>query len=271
MAPIPDSDRALHEALEQLAGHHARTVRRNLHLPEDALLKTLAMCPICTTPITLGYTQCKSCLDHLRSPYRDELADMVVPLTYAVKDHPDLSQFYSDMFSYKRDPHPSDKALNRVASPVVAFSRYHLGCLEKVSGQPVTCVTTVPSGRGHSGERLSRIARGLSGSAALIRSRNTAPPRDARASGLKPDHIQFDSSVHGHVIILEDTWVTGTNAQSVAIQAHRAGASYVSIVAIARLLDYSWSPARQLIDSWPPNATWRAEVCPVTGDTCPHP
>lgn len=269
MPPIPAGDRHFQD-LERLAGHHARTVKRNMRLPEDALLKTHAMCPICTTPITLPYTQCKSCLSHLQSIYRDELADVVVPLTYAVKNHPGLSQFYSDMWTYKREPHPSDKALNRVASPVLAFSLYHLGCLERVSGHPVTCVTIVPSGRGHSGERLLRIASGLTSSAALIRSWNSAQPRDSRASGLNPDDIEFDQPLSGHVIVLEDTWVTGTNAQSVAIQAHRKGASYVSVVAIARLLDYSWPPAKQLIDSWSPDETWKVDVCPVTGGICPH-
>lgn len=270
MPPIPASDRHFHEALERLAGHHARTVRRNLRLPEDTLLKNLVMCPICTTPITPPYTQCSSCLSHLRSPYHDELADRVVPLTYAVKGHPDLSQFYSDMWTYKREPHPSDKALNRVASPVLAFSQYHLHCLERVSGHPITCVTIVPSGRGHSGERLLRIACSLTDKAVLIRSWNSAPPRDSRASGLNPDDIEFDQPLSGHVIVLEDTWVTGTNAQSVAIQAHWRGASYVSVIAIARMLDYSWAPAKQLIDSWSPDETWQVDVCPVTGGACPH-
>ena len=264
--PIPDSDLKVRVLLEQLAGHHARTVRRDARLPEDALLKTLTMCPVCAAPIAVPYERCAQCLGHRRGPYRDELADMVIPLTYAVKGYPDLSQFYSDLFSYKREPHPSDKALNRVAAPVLAFARYHLTCLEKVTGHPVTGVTTVPSGRGRSGERLRRIATSLG---PVVGSNNTAPSRDGRASGLQPDNIEFESPVRGHLIVLEDTWVTGANAQSVAVQAHRAGASSVSIVVIARLLDYGWSPSQQLIDSWSPDATWQATVCPVSGAGCP--
>lgn len=42
--------------------------------------------------------------------------------------------------------------------------------------------------------------------------------------------------VSGHVLVIEDSWITGSNAQSAAAAVHAAGASYVTLLAVARLV-----------------------------------
>ena len=67
-------------------------------------------------------------------------------------------------------------------------------------------------------------------------------PRELRGNKerervLDPQLFYVDSDqVSGHVVIVEDSWVTGANAQSAAIALHQAGADYVTILSVARLL-----------------------------------
>ena len=67
-------------------------------------------------------------------------------------------------------------------------------------------------------------------------------PRELRGNKerervLDPQLFCVDSDqVSGHVVIVEDSWVTGANAQSAAIALHQAGADYVTILSVARLL-----------------------------------
>ena len=67
-------------------------------------------------------------------------------------------------------------------------------------------------------------------------------PRELRGNKerervLDPQLFYVDSDqVSGHAVIVEDSWVTGANAQSAAIALHQAGADYVTILCVTRLL-----------------------------------
>ncbi len=39
-------------------------------------------CPVCTTPINPAFNKCRGCEEHAASQYRDDLANLVLPLTY---------------------------------------------------------------------------------------------------------------------------------------------------------------------------------------------
>jgi phosphoribosylpyrophosphate synthetase len=70
-----------------------------------------------------------------------------------------------------------------------------------------------------------------------------------------------------HVLVVDDTWVSGGKAQSAALALKLAGAARVTIVCIGRLLSYRWDEHRLLIDSL--SEPYDAMRCPVTGSVCP--
>jgi orotate phosphoribosyltransferase len=70
------------------------------------------------------------------------------------------------------------------------------------------------------------------------------------------------------VLILDDVWTTGSNAQSAALAVRRAGAAAVSVLVVGRWLN----PRRRLSAEFLSSQLTRAyepDVCPVTGGRCP--
>jgi orotate phosphoribosyltransferase len=49
------------------------------------------------------------------------------------------------------------------------------------------------------------------------------------------------------VLILDDTWTTGSNAQAAALAVRRAGAAKVSIMVVARCLSPGYGPTANFI------------------------
>jgi hypothetical protein len=70
-----------------------------------------------------------------------------------------------------------------------------------------------------------------------------------------------------HVLVVDDTWVSGAKSQSAAIALKDAGAARVTILCVTRWLRYDWPDHRQLIDTL--GEPYDAMRCPVTGGDCP--
>lgn len=70
-----------------------------------------------------------------------------------------------------------------------------------------------------------------------------------------------------HVLVVDDTWVSGTKSQSAAIALKDAGAARVTILCVTRWLRYDWDDHRQLIETL--DEPYDAMRCPVTGGGCP--
>lgn len=96
-------------------------------------------------------------------------------------------------------------------------------------------------------------------------------PREGRAAGISPNDFDFIvSPTKDHVLILEDSWVSGSNAISLAIQAKRQGATHVSVLSLARYL-----AAEPVTNEWLHTAAAKEPYdplfCPVTRGSCPPP
>jgi hypothetical protein len=76
-----------------------------------------------------------------------------------------------------------------------------------------------------------------------------------------------DQARRRHVLVVEDTWVSGAKAQSVALTLKDAGASNVTVLAIGRWLRYDWNDHKTFIEEL--HEPYDAQVCPVTGGRCP--
>jgi hypothetical protein len=70
----------------------------------------------------------------------------------------------------------------------------------------------------------------------------------------------------GHVLILDDTWVSGSNVQSAALAVRAAGATRITVLAIGRWCRTDWQPCRDLLSLTSP---YDAALCPITGGSCP--
>lgn len=82
---------------------------------------------------------------------------------------------------------------------------------------------------------------------------------------LQPRYV--DAVAGKHVLVVDDTWVSGDKAQSAALALKDAGASTVTLLCAARWLRYDWADHRAFIDTL--REPYDATRCPVTGTNCP--
>lgn len=245
-----DDDDSWSEMVDDLWTHFAQKVaaiaKNTVRPPESdgTLVPVSTICPTCRAPIEGFYSRCWACNQHLGSPYARDLADLVIPLSYAVKG----AQYYNDLWSYKRDI-PGPAAVERLRIMITLFGAHHWDCLIEQLGE-VSLITSVPSGRGRSPHPLEAVRALLGNRAPIVNSTFVGQRRnDERASGLNPDDFDIPYRLGGHVLIVEDTWVRGNNAQALAVRAKLRGAKRVSILVLGRCLDPDRPSTKTWIDS----------------------
>lgn len=266
----PAFDQAVTHYLESLTHMHSA----NGH--------DLPVCRICRgatavkEPSGEHWDICQPCWKHRHTPGIDprELADEVGFILYALQ-YADGSSDQSlwDMYQYKTLPfgHTTRQEISepgqRIRTLLYVTLRDGLPLLARTVG-PVEIITEVPS----SSTKPDRDRRALSDAidSAVSQLPRIAPHRqllvprsDDSGSSRALDPGRFTvtdpEQVTGrHVLLVEDTWVTGASAQSAAVALHRAGAGRVTVVCVARLLREKWPPARYLTSRYttfpPPSA-----------------
>jgi hypothetical protein len=232
-----------------------------LEFLRNVVREPMHTCRVCATPVD-GYELCWRCRDHQRI---SGLADVVAPLAYAI----DGTESAALLRNYKN--HPLRCERERCGSIVGEVLRLgmslHERCFGTAVGQPVSARVVIPSLTSRIGTHpMIAIAEslGLMGDVVL------RPALDARCDRVvDTEKFIVDGAVAGrHVLVLDDVWTTGSNAQSATLTLRRAGAATVSVMVIAR-----WLTARhplsakfireQLREDYNPVA------CPVTGHRCP--
>lgn len=233
------------------------------------LATSSSLCNQCGAP-TAGYPMCFKCGQEFRgTPWDHYLPDVCAPLTYAISDQ----QSGTDIYAYK-DPSRAQPALMRLQILVYFFVKYHLSCLASRVGLIPTHAVSVPSGKG----RISHPLRDdllpyLGGVLENREVKRSAPKRAAnvRQTALEPslfDVGEFNET--DHVVVLEDTWVSGANCLSLAIALRQAGAGAVSIVPVARLLVPTFKDTKAWLSSNAPLPLYDPLFCPVSRSSiCP--
>jgi hypothetical protein len=218
-------------------------------------------CRVCTTPVD-GYPLCWPCRQHQRIA---GVADLVAPLTYAL----DSADSAALLRNYKN--HPLRTERERCGSIVGELLRFatsqHERCIATVVGQPIATRVVIPSLTSRLGTHpMTSIAQSLE----LLSDVVVRPAFDARCDRVVDgDKFIVDGAVTGqHVLVIDDVWTTGSNAQSAALALRRAGAAEVSIIVIARWLNSRHRLSAKFIrerlrDNYDPL------VCPVSGQGCP--
>ncbi len=233
------------------------------------------VCPVCTGPSYLHSASglCTQC-GVAQETYGSKLADLVVPLAYAKARMPSMHQSAHHVRAYKASP-PAPKCAQDLRLMTVAATYLHGRCIAATTGR-WQAVTFVPSakrpGGAHPVADLARAVYSVDHSVAKV-ALNTGPGLDqppSRAPRLDRFVVPAAYRRHiedRHVVVVDDTWVSGDKAQSATLALKDAGAACVTILCVTRWLRYDWPDHRQLIETL--DEPYDALRCPVTGDGCP--
>jgi hypothetical protein len=192
---------------------------------------------VCRTCFNLidGHDRCYACARG------GDVLDLVAPISYSVAGE----QLHHALASYKRTWLPWTRPLSdQLAAILWRHLEGHEACLARASALAAAgfaLVTTVPSGRadGMDPHPLQPIVGRLVGP---TRDRYEALlTRTAEAVALhefSPDRFVATRPLDGDpVLVIDDTWTTGANAQSAAAALKRAGAGRVAALVIGRHLN----------------------------------
>ena len=249
---LPQNVQAVADALESGSGGYLQSVIRSAGVT----------CDVCGTPVEHPNILCLHCRAHLSSGH--PLADRIGSLIYAVK--PD-SQSYLLAYNYKTAAAgPSFEPL--VTALLGLGLKGHTVCAAKLAGAQRTAWAIVPSTRGRT-KLHDLVTRLTQPGAREIKI-------DFRGDG-RPDRFLHPELWHAdvsrerpeHVLVVDDSWVTGANAQGVASALKSAGVSQASVFTIAKVLDPNWGPNPSFIKSRLGAPAFDKARCPWTGADCP--
>ena len=100
-------------------------------------------------------------------------------------------------------------------------------------------------------------------------------PKPGSASDRRVHRDAFDVVTWpdaSHVMLIDDTWVSGATTLSAAATLRASGARHVSVLVLARWLDPDYGPTNKFLTAMSQHA-WRnpQDVCPFTPNgTCPR-
>jgi len=208
---------------------------------------TKGACDFCLGACGLSYTcglsyyKCYKCSQHWlpQLPDAKDACDLIVPCTVAVSPSP----WYTAMLQYKRSSRRDDILL--VARVLNGWLSNHMGrVIESIGGLP-TVVAVVPSTSVSMPTPLYQIVSQqpmLCDSVSSSAVRYIGPSTVWKRSYLSPDSFSVDpEKVSGQrMVLVEDTWVTGSTALSAAIAIRRAGAAKLALIPIARMVNKSY-------------------------------
>lgn len=233
----------------------------------------LPVCRICRGPTGVNnagqhWELCRPCQGHLNdsSITPQELADATGFIIYALK-HADgaADQALRDMYRYKltlgrATRQEISEEGQRIRVLLYVTLRDNLADMLTTSVAPVDMITHVPSTSSQAGRDPYALGDAISSAVSKLRG---APPH---VELLVPDSHNPTSSrtvsperfsvgepgavVGRHVLLVEDTWVTGASAQSAAVALHRAGASRVTVLCVARMLAEQWQAGSYLTSEY---------------------
>lgn len=227
------------------------------------------LCDVCTAP-TSGdtFVRCFQCELHLSTGY--QLASSVVPLSWAPMygAHGYSGQAYQDLRSYK-EPESSDEHASRLGELLRLVFQHHSACLLPSDPQEPYILSHVPSSNGRPGEHpiqtnfLSRFRPEIP----RIVPKYVGPadqPRNERRV-LNPNNWEIPSEElkqATRAILIEDTWVSGGHAQSIASAFESMGVR-TRIIALGRALDPMRVDHGTFLRTHPNPDPFDAEFCPV--------
>jgi predicted amidophosphoribosyltransferase len=209
---------------------------------------------VCTTCFNLidGYERCYACA------YGQSVLDAVAPITYSVAGE----QLHRVLFGYKRLPRQLAQRLrSELAAILGRYLERHERCLARAADtHSFEVVTAVPSGDRHrdAGHPLRELVTSALGPT------SARHDRLLRRSAFEIGERAFDSlkyiaarPLDGEaVLLIDDTWTTGANAQSAAAALKTAGAGRVAALVVGRHVHREWHDNDRRLDALAGRFDW---------------
>ncbi len=231
------------------------------------------VCEICFT-FTRGYARCYACAS------AEQAIDAMAPISYSVAH----GQLHHALAAYKRDGGRIGRRLTvQLAAVLWRHIAAHEQCLAAAAAAAAATgatwgpagvdrfelITTVPSSDRDRDEThpLRAIVGELAGPTRgrhqrLLR--RTEHPVAARAHD--PGKFAATRPLSGQpVLLIDDTWTTGANAQSAAAALKAAGAGPIAALVIGRHLKREWHENCNRLRAISTPFDWR--VCALCGDS----
>lgn len=260
--------------IDQRAQYRGLLRRRVGGFCHNTILDSARTCAVCRAPRGPG-DLCANRAEH-RAEFGERLATNVLILTYVRGRQPGaLHQSAHTVRAYKQ-PRPVARCAHDMALMVRAASDLHSDCIQAHCGGPWSSVTFVPSRSrpdgSHPVAELARQVQRNNGRANRLLL-GTGPGFDAERTvpvdrfTVPPEYA--DRVVDRHVLLVEDTWVSGANVQSAAVTLRDAGAARVTALCVARWCRDDWPAHQELLDSC--TLPYDPLTCPVIGGTCALP
>jgi predicted amidophosphoribosyltransferase len=235
------------------------TVRELAAPYENFMLSPRAGAGVCTTCFNLtdGFAECYACTQS------EHHLDAVAPISYSVAHE----QLHHALAAYKRVNGAVGRRLAvELAAVLWRFLHEHERCVARAAGAArFDLVTTVPSGDCDRDERhpLRWIAAEV---IAPTRERHARllqrTAQQAPAHAYSAEKFVATKSIGGKAVLLvDDTWTTGANAQSAAAALKAVGAGPVAAVVIGRHLNRDWRDNNLRLQAMPRFDWNRCALC----------
>jgi hypothetical protein len=214
------------------------SVRELTALYENFMLSPRPGPGVCTTCFNLtdGYARCYACA------HQPSVIDVVVPISYSVAHE----QLHHALASYKRLSGAVARRLGlQLAAVIWRYLDAHEHCVARAAGADAfPIVTTVPSGDGERDDQ--HPLRWIVGE--VIGPTRERHERLLRRSDVDVGAHAFDANkyiavraLEGEpVLLIDDTWTTGANAQSAAAALRAAGAGPLATLVVGRHVNREW-------------------------------
>lgn len=236
----------------------AANLHNTVHLPRRT-------CEFCRgVMLNSKFFACYQC-----NSYGPGTADLVGSLVYGCRDMPS-----GDVMHGYKSPQASSPEVFSVGM-LTAAGLHHRRCASALIGIPSRHWAAVPSLRNvGSTHRFREILTALNEGQTEIKvvaNESAARATDGQRRALNPGYYDIVTPIPRgcHVTVIDDTWVSGGHAQSVAVALKHAGAAAVSILAIARWLDMDKPRTQRIYADHIRQRPYDPDICPWTGGGCP--
>lgn len=214
---------------------------------------TADVCSVCLT-FTDGFQTCFRCNQD------QQHLDAVLPISYSVH----FGQLHTVLAGYKRSRHLSARRFQAdLAAVLWRFLRRHENCLAEETGVDIfDVVTTVPSSSMDRDPQhpLPRIV-GEVVRPTVDRYERVLRRTDTEVPDRTVDPVKYETDqdlTERSVLLIDDTWTTGANAQSAAAALKAAGAGSVGLVVIGRHVHDDFGGNDERLRALPRPFTWES-------------
>ena len=190
---------------------------------------TPGVCAVCLTLIEDQYSTCCPCSSQARG------TDAVLPISFSVH----MGQLHDALRGYERGWASAPKLTQGLAAVLWRFVDQHESCLARRAGVATfDIVTTVPSSDQARDARhplpdiVGRLVRPTADRYERLLNRSDVSVEPRTVNIRKYKHTRPLTTEN--VLLIDDTWTTGANAQSAALALKAAGAGKVGVVVIGR-------------------------------------